>query len=63
MQCLLIITSMQLQDKGHNSESYISELCPFQLNISSRMMAPDKRAFVPHTVLLFKFGTYHSLSL
>ena len=27
---------VQLQDKGHNSESYIFELCPFKLKFLSR---------------------------
>ena len=29
LEYLLIMTSMRLQDKGHNSESYSFELCPF----------------------------------
>ena len=29
LECLLIMTNMQLQDKGHNSENNIFELCPF----------------------------------
>ena len=49
------MVSMQLQDKGYNSESYIFIFAPFQINILSRMMTPDRRALVTHMVLLLNY--------
>ena len=46
---------VQLQHKGHNSESYIFGVMPLLTKILSRMMAPDRRTLVPHAVLLFLF--------
>ena len=45
---------LQLHGKVHNSESYIFGVMPlFNLNILTRMKASDRRALVPHAVLLF----------
>ena len=54
---------MQLKGKGHNSESYnfakyiIISHAHFYIKILSRMMAPDRRAMVPHVMLLFQSET------
>ena len=42
---------VQLYDKGHNSESYILELCPSFTKFLDAGL--DRRALVPHVVLLF----------
>ena len=45
---------MQLHVKGHNSESYIfGVMLLFNFIFLSRMIVPDRRALVPHVVLLF----------
>ena len=44
---------IQLQDKGHNSESYSFGVLPLKLKIFISLMASDRLAFVPHAVLLY----------
>ena len=45
---------VQLQDKGHNSESCSFRVMTlFNLFFLSRMIVPDRPALVPHTVLLY----------
>ena len=48
---------MHLQGKGHNCEICILSYAPFPLNISSRMMAPDRRALVRCSCFLNDFIT------
>ena len=45
---------VQLQDKGHNSESlYFWSYALFLTKNFNRMMAPDRQVLVLHVVLLF----------
>ena len=45
---------MQLQDKRHNSESYsFGVMLLYSLFFLRRMMAPVRRALVPHALLLY----------
>ena len=43
---------MQLHDKGHNSESYSFGVMSLLTYFLSRMMAPDRRAWVPHALVI-----------
>ena len=53
MEYFLIVTSLQLQDKGHNYESYIFGVMPlFKLSFLNKMMIPDRRGLVPHALLI-----------
>ena len=42
---------MQLRDKGLTLKAIFLELCPFLTKFLSRMMAPDRRALVPHAIV------------
>ena len=49
---------MQLRDKGRNSDHYSFGVMPlFSLIFLNRIMASDRRALVPHAVLLYKFSS------
>ena len=52
---------MQLQDKGHNSESY--SFGKTKLKKISKMMAPDRKVLVPHAVLLLFHTLYKALTV
>ena len=55
---------MQLQDKGHYSESYSYGVIPlFNLNFLNRMMALNRGALVPDAVLLYCNNISWSLKL